>query len=82
MKTIPESDWLKLACIAYQFEKTARAAGLLGGQITQATAFRMYGRERVERWRRSGKVNPVKSGSRIFYNSDELINQSLKNQLS
>jgi hypothetical protein len=81
MKSIPEVDWNKLMALAGQLEKQLRKTGLIGGQISQSLAFKRFGRDRVMRWRQTGKVNPNKQGMRIYYDLDDLIELSTQNQI-
>jgi len=60
------------------FRKMNRA---IGHQVGQSTAYRQYGRGRVNRWAREGKIHPVKQGNRIYYDSYDLLKSSRENQL-
>lgn len=40
--------------------------------VSQAEAFRMYGRATVERWRRQGKIEPRKTLGKLQYSTSEL----------
>lgn len=40
--------------------------------ISQRTAFKMFGRRNVERWRTQGKVTPCRRPGRVEYRTSEL----------
>ena len=40
--------------------------------ISQSEAFRRYGRRNVERWRRTGKIEPCKRPGRLEYRTADL----------
>ena len=40
--------------------------------ISQAEAFRKYGRGNVERWRGQGKIEPRRTTGKLEYNQEEL----------
>ena len=40
--------------------------------ISQAEAFRKYGRSNVERWRNQGKIEPRRTTGKLEYSQDEL----------
>jgi hypothetical protein len=73
---ISESQFNRLCYLASEFEKLARKAGLIGGQISQASAYRQFGRTRVERWVKQGRINPVNQNRHIYYSFDDLTRLS------
>lgn len=40
--------------------------------VSQRKAFEMFGRRNVERWKRQGKISPIKRPGKIDYNTAEL----------
>ena len=50
-------------------------------QISLAEAYRIYGRKRVDYWKREGLVEYAKQGTRIFLNKSQLEKQSSINRL-
>lgn len=46
--------------------------GLKKNQISQREAIRRFGSARILRWRREGKVVPIRSLGKIFYNLNDL----------
>jgi hypothetical protein len=55
--------------------------GLKKSHISQGEAFRRFGRAMVARWRRDGKVKPVKIGKKIIYDLSALERLQTINQL-
>lgn len=41
--------------------------------LSQAKAFKRFGRGNVERWRQQGKIQPCKRPGKLEYNLEELI---------
>lgn len=79
---ITERQFNDIMDIFAGFEKLYRELNKQNGlQVSQATAYRQYGRTRVNRWAREGKVNPVKQGTRIYYDAYALLKSSKENQL-
>lgn len=73
---ISESQWNKLCSLASEFEKLARKVGLIGGQISQASAYRQFSRARVQRWVKQGRIRPVNQNGHIYYPIDDLTRLS------
>ncbi len=46
--------------------------GLKKKQISQRETLKRYGHARVQRWRKQGKIVPVKNGRTIYYKVEEL----------
>ena len=69
---ISESQWNRLCSLASEFEKLARKAGLIGGQISQASAYRQFSRARVQRWVKQGRIKPINQNGHIYYSMDDL----------
>ena len=80
MPTITDQQWNRLADVFTGFEKLYRELNPTGWQVCQATAYRQYGRVRVNRWAREGKIQPVKQGNRIYYEAYALLKASRENQ--
>lgn len=81
MPEITDRQFNEIIDIFAGFEKLYRELNKNAGyQVSQATAYRQYGRNRVNRWAREGKVNPVKHGSRIYYDAYSLLQSSKNNQ--
>lgn len=48
--------------------------------ISQRTAFAIFGRANVERWRRRGLINPIRSPGKLEYKTAELRFLQRKNE--
>lgn len=55
--------------------------GLKKSQISQREAFRRFGEGRILRWRKEGKVVPIKSVGKIYYKVDDLERLKSINEL-
>ncbi len=55
--------------------------GLKKSQISQREAFRRFGEGRIMRWRKEGKVVPIKSVGKIYYKVDDLERLKSINEL-
>ncbi len=55
--------------------------GLKKSQISQREAFRRFGEARILRWRGEGKIIPIKTIGKIFYNVDDLERMKSINDL-
>ncbi len=55
--------------------------GLDKKQISLAEAYRVYGRKRVDYWKREGLVDYAKQGKRIFINKSDCEKQASINRL-
>ena len=58
-----------------------REAGVIKTQISTNEANQRYGRQRVNRWRKLGLVNPIKQGGIIYWRVTELEKATMKNLL-
>lgn len=52
--------------------KVLSELGLKKSQVSQREAFKRFGESNVRRWRRDGKVNPVKKGGVTYYQVSEM----------
>lgn len=55
--------------------------GLVKNQISQREAFRRFGSGRVMRWRREGRIIPIRSLGKIFYTLNDLERLKSINEL-
>lgn len=75
---IPEHDMNELLGLFARIEAIIQKSGITG-QVSQATAYRKFKRDRVTRWRQQGRIKPVKQGSRIYYDYNKLIELAHEN---
>lgn len=61
--------------------KICSELGLQKSQITQREAFRRFGESRVLRWKKEGKIVPIKSIRTIYYSLVELQRLKAVNEL-
>lgn len=50
-------------------------------QISQAEAYKTYGRKRIDHWRKEDNLKPIKQGERIFYDKAKLEQLAIVNRL-
>jgi hypothetical protein len=62
--------------------KVLTELGLKKSQVSQREAYNRYGKPRVIRWRKNGKINPVKIGGILYYNVQKLEILASSNDLS
>jgi S-adenosylmethionine synthetase len=55
--------------------------GLRKSQISQREAFRRFGEGRIMRWRKEGKIVPIKTVGKIYYNVNDLERLESINEL-
>ena len=81
-KSLSETQFERIMQILSNAEELFRELNnAIGQQISQASAYRKYGRVRVNRWAKEGKVNPVRQLNRIYYDAYELVKASKENVL-
>ena len=71
---------LKAACKAGA-SQVLTEVGPKKGHISQRQAFSRFGETRIMRWRKEGKIVPIKNGGKIYYDLNDLDRLKSINEL-